>query len=364
MNNRDSEMVTAMLEKKGFESVRTIGEADIVIFNTCSVRKQAEERVFSELSKVSRLKRERPEIVLALIGCMAYNYKSNIYNRLPELDLVCGPSDIYGIADYILNIIKNKSRILAVDKESREDRPEAEFFTESDDSLRFVSIMHGCDNFCSYCIVPYVRGREVSRSPEHIIGEIKRLAADGAKNVMLLGQNVNSYGKGLSGIDFVGLLETINGINGIENVSFMTSHPKDAGEKLFKAMRDLKTLSKRIHLPLQSGSDRILRLMNRRYTFSDYAAKIERLRALVPDCEVTTDMIVGFPTESDEDFTDSVKAMEKIGFDDAYIFKYSPRKGTKASEFEDDVPAGVKLERNHKLLSIQSETRKRKGIAK
>jgi len=354
MNVRDSEIILGMLQKEGYLETESPKEADVVIFNTCSVRKHAEERAISNMGMLLKA-RGKKEKIFGIVGCTAQALKKDLFSRLPGLNIVCGPANIYDIPDLIKKAIKKDTQVLAVDRVKRPLLRDCSFRT--DNLKAYVSIMYGCNNFCSYCIVPYVRGRQLSRPLRHIIDEVKDLASRGCREITLLGQNVNSYGQDLKGkTDFTGLLEKLNRVAGIERIRFMTSHPKDASKRLFSAMRDLSKLCKHLHLPLQSGSDKILKLMNRGYSFSDYSGLIECLRKIIPGCNITTDIIVGFPQESEADFQKTYQAMQKIRFDQAFIFKYSPRPKTKAAELEDDVPLKVKQKRNNMLLKLQKIT--------
>ena len=350
MNMRDSEIILGMLQKQGYKQARQIEEADVILFNTCSVRQHAEERVWGQVGMLNHAKRK----IIGLIGCMAQNYQDEILRRLPHVDFVCGPANIYDIPDLLEKVARENVQLLAVDRIKRPLYTDCSFRTNN--LKAYVSIMYGCNNFCSYCIVPYVRGRERSRPLRHILDEVKDLAGRKLKEIILLGQNVNSYGKDLRGkINFVKLLEKLDKIKSIERIRFVTSHPKDASKELFQAMRDLPKVCEHLHLPLQSGCDKILKLMNRKYTLGNYLKLIDYLRNLIPDCSITTDIIVGFPGESEADFEKTSQAMKKIQFDKAFIFKYSPRPKTKAAELKDDVPLEVKKQRNQALLRLQEE---------
>lgn len=357
MNMRDSEFVKGILIEDGFEMADSLDEADVALFNSCSVRKHAEDRLFSNIASLNELKKKRPSLVIGLIGCTAQNYKANALERLPILDIVCGPGNEGDLPEIIKDILKNRCAIIAADKI---DAPRPELFPGYRDEAfkAYVSIGEGCSNYCSYCIVPYVRGKERSRDFKNIIKEIKDLAARGVKEITLLGQNVNSYKSkgGLNG--FVGLLEEINEIDGIERIRFMTSHPKDATSDLFKAMQDLDKVCEHLHLPLQSGSDRISKLMNRGYTAEKYLKLIQDYKHLVPDGSLTTDIIVGFPSESEKDFEDTLNLMKEIGFDGSFIFKYSPRPPAKSAKLKDDVRKEAKEERLKKLLELQANLSK------
>ena len=387
MNDRDSEIIKGMLIERGVVFTLNIEEADVILFNTCSVRAHAEERVWGKLGMLKALKKERPEIIFGVLGCMAQNYKEAIFKKVPYVDLICGTGNIYELPDLLEKLLNDRdkfmhrsfnieilrcaqndrrkchsdlecnegeeSKYIAVNRTERPDGVKSVDYREG--SIRtYVTIMEGCDNFCSYCIVPYVRGREKSRRPEDILREISDLAQRGFKEVTLLGQNVNSYGRGLDvEVDFVCLLEKVNDIDGIERIRFVTNHPKDADVRLFRTMAELPKVCEHIHLPVQSGSDRILKAMNRGYEAEDYRRIVESLRKWVPGCSITTDIIVGFPGEDERDFQDTYELMKDIEFDSAFIFKYSPRKGSGAWDFKDDVAREVKEERNRILLELQ-----------
>jgi len=352
MNERDSELIAGMLLEKGYELVETPEKADIVLFNTCSVRQHAEDRVAGNLEKLVSRKKKEPDLKIGVLGCMARRHGELLFKEFPHLDIVVGASNIYNIPE-LLEQACSQEKVIAVNNTKRPTKGTNPDHRAGSFSA-FVNIMYGCDNYCSYCIVPHVRGREVSRPKKDILKEIKALVDKGFKEVTLLGQNVNSYGKGLSQkIDFPELLEAANGIKGIERIRFVTSHPKDAGKSLFRAMRELDKVCEHIHLPLQSGSNKILDLMNRKYTIEDYRAKIDLLREMVPGAGVTTDVIVGFPSEGEKDYNDTRKVMEEIGYNSAFIFKYSPRPPAISSCLVDNIPEEVKKKRNKELLDIQ-----------
>lgn len=362
MNVRDSEFVMGLLLDGGFKQAGSIKEADVILFNSCSVRGHAEDRLVSNVADLKLEKRRRPGLVLGLIGCTAQNHKDKMLERLPILDIVCGPGNESDLPRMINSVLEDRCSMVAVDKVD-EKRPELFPSYRENGFKAFVSIGEGCDNYCSYCIVPYVRGRERSRDAKDILKEIKGLASRGFKEITLLGQNVNSYGKvrspqsvvGSKKNNFVKLLEAINAVKGIERIRFMTSHPKDAHVELFMAMKGLDKVCEHLHLPFQSGSDRILKLMNRRYTRSKYLKLVEDYRKLVPGGSITTDVIAGFPSETDKDFLDTVGLMKDIGFDSAFTFKYSPRPPAKAARLKDDVPEEVKSERLQVLMDLQCD---------
>jgi tRNA-2-methylthio-N6-dimethylallyladenosine synthase len=358
MNKYDSEILEGLLIKRGFKLASDVESAEIALFNTCSVREHAENRIWGQVGMLKKVKNNGyPLKIIGVIGCMAQAHKEEILNRLPHVDFVCGPQYIYEIPDYIESIISKNEKILAVKPKLRPaDRENHSLRNRIEGVSAFVTIMEGCNNFCSYCVVPFVRGREVSRLHNSIIKEVEGLLEKGIKEVILLGQNVNSYGKDLKdGYGFMSLLEDLDRMPNLRRLRFVTSHPKDASEEMFKKMAKLPTVCESLHLPLQSGSDRILKSMNRKYTRDEYLRKVEVLRKLIPSCSISTDIIVGFPQETDEDFRQTQGMLESVRFDTAYIFKYSPRPHTRAAELEDDVPKRVKEERNQELLKVQKK---------
>jgi len=377
MNEHDSERIRDMLMQAGYALADKIEDAGVIIFNTCSVRRHAEDRLYGKAGTLKELKAKKPGLIIGIIGCMAEAQREEIFKRLPHVDFLCGPAGLDKIPEIIGKIRNGAGRLIYLEGYKSKRMPE---FSQDRNAghAGYVKIMEGCDNFCSYCIVPYVRGRERSRSSKDILEEIEALIEKGAKNITLLGQNVNSYGKGLKEkIDFVGLLKKIDrllsdccsrsrrpGLNlayGIDrhssgiSVTFVTSHPKDASLKLFKAMRDLKSISKNLHLPVQSGSNKILKDMNRGYTVNRYKKLVKDFRGIVKKGSISTDIIAGFPGETEKDFNDTLKIVKDIGFDAAYIFKYSPRPFTKASKLKDDVPIAEKEKRHQLLLNLQKE---------
>ncbi|MBN1872369.1 MAG: tRNA (N6-isopentenyl adenosine(37)-C2)-methylthiotransferase MiaB [Candidatus Omnitrophica bacterium] len=354
MNDRDSEIISGLLLERGWRMTEKIEDADCILFNTCSVRHHAEQRAYSNMGTLAKLKRRKPDIVLGFIGCTAQQDKNIVFKRLPHVDLVVGPASIYKLPGLIDDVIKNRKRVLAIDFTERPDRVTPFFY--GDRNSAYVSISEGCDNFCSYCIVPYVRGRQRSRKKSNILDEVKAATELGISAITLLGQNVNSYGKDLdTHYDFIRLLEDIHRIEAVKRIRFVTCHPKDTEVELFTTMRSLPKIYKHLHMPLQSGSDRILKAMNRGYSVRHYKHLVEELRRYVPECNLTTDIIVGFPGESDTDFEKTVDLLKRIGFDAAYIFKYSPRPPAKSSEFEDNVEDAVKKDRHRRLLDLQKK---------
>lgn len=360
MNERDSEWVMGALLEEGYVKVDSPDEADVVIYNTCSVRKHAEHRAISNMGQLAQLKKKRPQMVFGLMGCTAEYYGRGLLEKLPHLDFVCGTGSIHKIADAIKKAMKDREKqsstgglLLSLPENNPDYR--------AGKKDAYVSISRGCNNYCTYCIVPYIRGPERSREPEDILDEVQDLLKRGYINITLLGQNVNSYGKDLKwGLDFVGLLKLIDRLEGKKNIKFMTSHPKDASIELFEAMRDLNGLSKHLHLPIQSGSDKMLKAMNRGYDSKYYVSKIKYFRKIVPNGTLTTDIIVGFPGETKEDYEATKGLLKEIGFNASYIFKYSPRPPAVSSKLQDDIPKEIKEKRHKELLEIQKSISKRK----
>ncbi|HEY8361380.1 MAG TPA: tRNA (N6-isopentenyl adenosine(37)-C2)-methylthiotransferase MiaB [Tissierellaceae bacterium] len=357
MNEHDSEKISWILTNMGYNETESIDDADLIIYNTCLVRENAELKVYGNLGALAQLKREKPDLIIAICGCMMQReeIRNVILSKYKHVDIIFGTHNIHKLPQLINNHLQTGKTIVDVLEDKRE-------IVEDIDANRkysfkaFVNIMFGCNNFCSYCIVPYTRGREVSREPENIINEIKELAKNGCKEVTLLGQNVNSYGKTLNrNYDFVDLLRDINKIDGIERIRFMTSHPKDLSDKLIDAYRTLDKLCEHLHLPVQSGSNRILKEMNRKYTREDYLRLIKKLREAEPNIAITTDIIVGFPGETDEDFNDTLELVKEVEYDSAFTFIYSKREGTRAARMENQVDDKVKHERFQKLTEVLYE---------
>ncbi len=363
MNFRDSEFALGLLMEAGFRRAESIEDADIILFNTCSVRQHAEDRASANIWNLAKLKKQRPGLLIGVIGCMAQAKKTKIFEDIPLVDFTCGPDNETELPRLIKGLLKDRANIAVLNNIGK-PRKEAFPSYRDNDIKAFVSISHGCSNFCSYCIVPYVRGGERPRNLKDIMREVKDLGARGFKEITLLGQNVNSYkgnGERGTGYGFAKLLEDINKVKGDFRIRFMTSHPKDASPALFKAMRDLPKVCEHLHLPMQSGSDRVLKLMNRGYKTKDYLRLVESYRKFLPQGCLTTDIIVGFPSESDKDFRDTLRMMEGIGFDAGFMFKYSPRPFTKAESFKDDIPEEVKTGRNLALLEAQGRISKKKN---
>lgn len=352
MNVHDSEKMLGALSHQGYETAETPEKADLIIFNTCAIRDKAEQKFYSQLGRTKLLKQHKRHLNIAVAGCVAQEEKDNLFRKVPYVDFVLGPQNIHLLNDMVSGrtgrtLIDDNLGIAAMEYESiRNSRVKA-----------WVSIMYGCNNFCSYCIVPYTRGRELSRPSSSIVDEIGDLNEKGYKEVTLLGQNVNSY---RSDCTFDELLRKVNDI-GIDRIRFVTSHPRDLSYKLVEAMAKLPHLCEHIHLPLQSGSDRILGLMNRQYTLSVYRDKIAMLRKLVPGIAITTDIIAGFPGETDEDHQCTMEALKELEYDGIFAFNYSPRKGTKAYSMKNSVPEPVQSERLSAILRIQEDITHKKN---
>ncbi len=356
MNARDSEKLRGILETAGYELTEK-EEADFVLYNTCTVRENANQKVYGHLGYLSSLKKKNPDMIIALCGCMMQEPEvvEKIRKSYRFVDLVFGTHNIYKFAELLVTAFESKRMVIDIWKDT--DKIVEDLPTERTYSFKSgVNIMFGCNNFCSYCIVPYVRGRERSRKPEDIIKEIENLVADGVVEVMLLGQNVNSYGKNLEEpISFAELLRRIEKIEGLHRIRFMTSHPKDLSDELIEVMRDSKKICPHMHLPLQSGSSRILKIMNRRYTKEQYLELARKLREAVPDIALTTDIIVGFPGETEEDFLETMDVVRQVRYDSAFTFIYSKRTGTPAAAMEDQVPEDVVKDRFNRLLALVQE---------
>jgi len=351
MNIHDSEKMIGLLSESGYSSTDHPENADLIIFNTCAIREKAEQKFYSQLGRARVLKEKNKELKIAVAGCVAQDAKERIFRKAPYVDYVLGPQNIHMINDLL-----SKKQDIAT--EENRDIGLNEFTARRQSNIKaWVSIMYGCNNFCSYCIVPYTRGREISRPSSSIISEIKDLARQGYQEVTLLGQNVNSY---RSDIGFADLLKEIDAIK-INRIRFVTSHPRDLSVDLINALSDLQSLCEHIHLPIQSGSDSILNSMNRRYSYEEYIGKIGLLKKRMPNIAITTDIIVGFPGETDEDYLRTVKALREIEYDGIFAFKYSKRKGTKAFEMPGQITDQIKSERLSFILSLQEEITYRKN---
>lgn len=357
MNARDSEKLEGILEQIGY--VESEDEhADFVVYNTCTVRENANNKVYGRLGYLQKYKKQNPEMRIALCGCMMQEETvvSKIQKSYRFVDLIFGTHNIYKFAELVCNMFESNSMIVDIWKDTDkivEDLPVKRKFSFKSG----VNIMFGCNNFCSYCIVPYVRGRERSRDPKEIIREIEHLVADGVVEIMLLGQNVNSYGKTLEEpVTFAQLLQEVEKIEGLKRIRFMTSHPKDLSDELIEVMKNSKKICRHLHLPVQAGSNRILQAMNRRYTKEQYLALVDKIKAAIPDISLTTDLIVGFPGETLEDVEETIEVVKQVQYDNAFTFIYSKRTGTPAAAMENQVPEAVIKEGFDKLLQVVQET--------
>lgn len=367
MNEHDSETIAGMLQEKGCVETMSRDDSDITIINTCSVRENADKRFFGTLGQLKKLKEKNPEYVACVCGCMMQQQHiiDTIKSKYPWVDIIFGTHNIHRFPELLEKVYSEKKKIAETFEDSDqivEGLPAKRLYKHKS----FVNIMYGCNNFCTYCIVPYTRGREKSRKPEDIVREITGLVADGVKEVTLLGQNVNSYrGAGESGseCDFADLIYMINDIEGLERIRFMTSHPKDLSDKLIQAFVDCDKLCNYIHLPVQAGSDRVLRRMNRKYTREKYLEVVERLRKAVPDIAISTDIIVGFPGETEEDFEQTLSLVRSVKYDSAFTFLYSVRQGTPAAEYEDQIPEEAKHQRFDRLVDAVNADSAEKNAA-
>ncbi len=356
-NVSDGEKIKGILNRAGYEFTDTLENADLVLYNTCAVRESAELKVLGMIGELKHLKEEKPGMVIALCGCMAQqeHIPEKIKKSYPQVDIVFGTFAVGELLEFLYRVLTQKQRVFDISEHNNTIFENYEQVRENKFKAS-VPIMYGCNNFCTYCIVPYVRGRERSRDPKDILAEIKLLIADGYKEIMLLGQNVNSYGKGLEKeCSFSELLCMINDIDGDFKIRFMSSHPKDATKELIDTILGCEKVAKHLHLPIQSGSDDVLRRMNRQYDSRKYLEIVKYARSISPEFSFSTDIIVGFPNESDGDFEDTLKIMREVRFDNVFSFIYSRRSGTKAAEMEDIITYKQKSERMGKLLSLQRE---------
>jgi tRNA-2-methylthio-N6-dimethylallyladenosine synthase len=356
MNEHDSEVIIGILVNLGYTQTEELTEADLILYNTCSVRDNPERKVYGHIGAFKALKEQNPNLIIGICGCMPQQAaeRANILDKLPHVDLVFGTHNIHRLPE-LLERAQTGERVVEVWEDSQEIIEDLPVIRQN--SLKaFVNVIYGCNNFCSYCIVPYTRGREKSRHPQDIVHEITRLAEAGYKEVTLLGQNVNTYGVDLGiGTEFADLLAMINEISGIERIRFTTSHPKDMKDSLIEAMASLPKVCEHLHLPVQAGSDRILKIMNRRYTSAYYLDLVAKIKEAIPNISLTTDLIVGFPGETEEDYEDTLALVEKVQFSSAFTFIYSPRTGTPAAKMKNQVPEEVKKDRIYRLIELQND---------
>lgn len=364
-NENDTERIRGILAAAGYEFCENAEDADLVIYNTCAVRENAEDRIYGRLGILKHIKDSRPDMTIALCGCMVQqeHIAEKIKKVYSHVDLIFGPHALYKLPELLYNTLCEKKAVIDIENSDGKIFEGMPILREKS-AKAWVSIMYGCNNFCSYCIVPYVRGRERSRRPEVIIDEIKELVSDGVSEICLLGQNVNSYGKDLdTEIDFSDLLSMVNSIEGVKRIRFMTSHPKDFGDKLIDTMARCEKVCHQLHLPFQAGNNRVLKEMNRKYTKEEYLEKIRKVKEKIPDIALSTDIIVGFPTETNEDFLDTLDVLKKAEFDSVFSFIYSRRVGTPAAKL-DFVLTEEEIKKNFdKLLEVQNEISKKKNDA-
>lgn len=355
MNVHDSEKMAGILKEEGYELTSDKKEADLVIMNTCSVREKAEQKFFSDLGRLKHAKDTQPHKKIVVTGCIAQQMGQEVIKRAPHVDLVIGPQNYHKLSLMLKGTEEGGAK--SVQRIAIEPNPELKDMElpslRTEGARAWVSIMYGCNNFCTYCIVPYTRGREQSRPAESIIKEVQELASSGFREITLLGQNVNSYDGGNT--DFPGLLEQLNRVSGLERIRFVTSHPRDLSDALIDAIANLDKVCEQLHLPLQSGSTNVLRAMNRKYNYAEYKDKIDKLRAAVPGISITTDIIAGFPGETEEDHQMTVNALKEIEYDGIYAFRYSERSGTKATEMDGALPEEERLRRLREILDIQDD---------
>ena len=359
MNVADSERMAGLLKKIGYSLTDDLDAADLILINTCCVRSTAEDKVFGQIGRFKTLKKQNPSLILGVAGCMAQKEGENLIKRAPHVDFVLGTGQSSEIANVVQSLELERKHFVDVSNVSGKIPDEMVFPLRGGKVSTFVPIMYGCNNFCTYCIVPYVRGRERSRKPEEIFAEVKQAVAEGFKDITLLGQNVNSYAGELN---FAELLTACDKL-GVERLRFMTSHPKDLSDELIFAIAGGKNICEHIHLPVQYGSDKILKRMNRVYTVEKYLRLVEKIRAEIPNISLTTDLIVGFPGETDEDFAETLDFLREVKFDAAFTFIYSKRSGTPAATFENQIPDEIKHKRLKLLMDVQNQISLEKNSA-
>ncbi|MBP2632550.1 MAG: (Dimethylallyl)adenosine tRNA methylthiotransferase miaB [Firmicutes bacterium] len=354
MNENDSERLAGQLKVMGYSKTEVMEDADLILVNTCCVRESAENKIFGKIGDLKRLKTENPDLIIGIAGCMAQKDGDAIFEKAPHVDFVMGTNQVHELAKVIEEVQTSNGRVTAMatgDQEMPSEVP-----TERNGNIStWVPIMYGCNNFCTYCIVPYVRGRERSRPMTDIIKEIEEIVSEGFKEVTLLGQNVNSYSKDSKEADFADLLAAVDRVPGIERVRYMTSHPRDLSDKAIEVIKNSKHICEHFHLPVQYGSDKILKAMNRGYTTAYYRELVKKIRVSVPNASISTDLIVGFPGETKEDFEETLAFLKDIRYDVAYTFLYSKRSGTPAATMEEQVPEEVKKERLQQLMDVQNQ---------
>ena len=364
MNVHDSEQMTVLLSEIGYSLTDDAHKADLILINGCSIREKAEQKAFSELGRLIRLKAKNPDLIVGFGGCLAQHWRRKVYSRVRDVDFVFGTHNIHRLPEMVTACQQERKKITRTDFSSKITSLNIFAPPPQGSISSFVSIMQGCDNYCAYCVVPYLRGPEMSRTPDDIIDEVKKLVQHGVKEVTLLGQNVNSYGRKLNhACNFVSLIKRINDIEGLDRIRFTTSHPKDLSDDLIDCFARVPKLCEHIHMAVQSGSNRVLKLMNRGYTAEDFLEKVKKLRSACPHISITSDIIVGFPGETEQDYQATIDLMEKIRFDLLFSFKYSARAGTVAQKLPDDVPEDEKNQRLNFLQALQNRHSQEKHSA-
>ena len=365
MNIHESEKLAGILMRRGYAPTTNDEEADVIVFNTCCIRENAEQHAFGNIGALKQLKKNKPSLIIAVGGCMTQQEKeaAELRKKMPYVDIIFGTHNLEKFGELLDKRISGGKKIVEIVDGETGKIIEGEKPFRTSYPNAWVNIMQGCNNFCTYCIVPYVRGRERSRDMTAIYSEVNVLVKSGYKEITLLGQNVNSYGKDIEGASFAALIDMLKTIDGDYRLRFMTNHPKDLTEEVVKAVAENPHCCHQIHLPVQAGSNRVLKLMNRRYTREDYFKKVELIRKYMPDCAISTDIMIGFPTETEEDFLDTLDLSKKVGFSSAFTFVYSRRKGTPADRMEEQVPEDVKKDRIMRLVEFQNAETKRLSMS-
>lgn len=355
MNEHDTERLAGQLKSIGYQYSEQLNSVDLILINTCCVRESAEKKIYGKIGELKRIKAANPNVIIGITGCMAQKDKEKIFKKAPHVDFVLGTHNVHELPNIVKEITNSKETVLAVWDQAERIAPDVPAIRKGDISA-WVPIMYGCNNFCTYCIVPYVRGRERSRPLNDIVQEISQLGKEGFKEVTLLGQNVNSYGKDSGGqFDFADLLKAVDSVESVERIRYMTSHPRDMNEKVIATICESKKVCEHFHLPIQSGSDEILKKMNRGYTTEYYLKLVEQIRKAIPNASITTDLIVGFPGETEELFKETMDLIKLVKFDAAYTFLYSKRSGTPAATMPDQVELSIKKDRLQKIMNEQNE---------